>query len=115
MDNLTLFGDPTARATDPDTSRDAAESMKPYAGDECRRVLTAIVAIETYGGEGATAHDIVMRLAYSGRAPQQNCVARRCTDLRAAGLIEDTGDRRPGGSGRPLIVWHTTDEGRAVA
>lgn len=100
------------RATDPDTSRDAALSIRECVGDQCRLVLTSLLEAERRSGRGATAHEIVMRLAYTGRAPQQSVVARRLTDLRNAGLIEDTGERRPGGSGRNLIVWASTTEGR---
>jgi hypothetical protein len=106
------------RATDPDTSHTAAVSMTPTAlRKEQARVLWALDQIErNEPGIGATAHDLTMRLAYTGRAPQQNCVVKRCGELKELGFARDTGAKRPGGSGRPQIVWAITDTGReAVA
>lgn len=98
-----------ARVTDPPTSHAAAESMQgPPLSDQQALVLRTLVECDRTGGyqhDGATAHEIVMRLAYTGHAPQQSVVARRLTDLRDAGLIVDSGRTRPGASNRQLIVW----------
>jgi hypothetical protein len=95
------------RATDPDTSRDAALAIEARLNPQCARVYRAITEIDSRnGGQGATSHDIVLRLAYGSEpVPDQNVIARRCTDLRDAGLVSDLGDRRMGGRGQPLIVW----------
>lgn len=102
------------RRTDPDTSKAAAESLDPATlSEQRRRVLWAISVVEHYGHKrGATACEIVMRLSYTGNAPQQSVVARRCTDLCEFGYIEDSGDRRNGNSNTPLIVWRLTEAGR---
>lgn len=98
------------RASDPDTSRDAALAAEERLTPQCARVLAAIVEIDARNDHrGATSHDIVLLLAYgSAPVPDQNVVARRCTDLRDAGLLLDRGERRMGGRGQPLIVWHPT-------
>lgn len=126
-DQATLFGPPElpkaepanpplghagARATDPDTSKTAAEVVDNRVTEQCLQVLWALVQCETHGGHGATAHEVVLRLAYGGRAPQQNVAARRLTTLQRVGLVRDTGDRRPGSSPAPLIVWASTVDGR---
>lgn len=99
----TLFDDQLrARAHDPDTSRAAADSIRPALGAECSRVLTEVLE---RGNHGATAYEVVQALASRRVFRDQNCVARRLTDLRDAGLIVDSGSRRPGRSNRELTVW----------
>ena len=99
----TLFDDQLrVRASDPDTSRAAAESIKPVLGAECSRVLAAV---ESRGSMGATAYEALLVLERDGRRRQQSVVSRRLTDLRDAGLLRDSGCRRPGMTGRWLIVW----------
>ena len=101
----TLFDDQLrVRASDPDTSRDAAEAIRPVLGQECQRVLRAVKLL----GGTATAYEVAGHLAAEGHHRDQNCIARRCTDLRDAGRLVDTGQRRPGRSGRALIVWAAT-------
>lgn len=118
-DTPSLFDIPAgghARTDDPDTSRDAATAVEPRLNDQCRRVFAAILDIDhRNGGGAATAHEIAMRLAYTGHAPAQNIIARRCTDLRRAGLVVDSGERRLGGSGVRLIAWSPTTAGRKAA
>jgi hypothetical protein len=120
-DHPQIFGGPVsahpparARRSDPITSHIAAESMTPAALSKQRSlVLWAIVQLERHGGDGATTVDICVRLAYENNTvPQQSVVARRCTDLRDLGLIEDSGVTRIGTSKRPLIVWKSTAAGR---
>lgn len=115
MNGPTLF-DAAVRATDPDTSHQAAASMAgaPVSGQRLR-VLTAIDEFERRNPHrnGATAADVVMVMAYSGHAPQQSVVARRCTDLRELGLITEAGTR-PGTTGRQLTVWRLTEAGAEI-
>jgi len=44
-----------------------------------------------------------------------NSVRSRCSELRRAGLIEDSGERRESVCGRKVIVWRLTEAGRAAA
>jgi hypothetical protein len=103
-----------ARGSDPDTSHTAGEAAREFEGFEGRRVMATLIELEHRGADGATAHDIVMRLAYSGHAPQQNCVARRFTTLHKNGHVIDTGLRRKANrrGAQPGIVWASTESGR---
>lgn len=91
-----------ARNSDPDTSKEAADSMRSVLNFECHQVLEVVKA---FGPGGITAYGVSMALAARGIHRQQNCVARRLSDLRDAGFIEDSGERRPGSSNRLLTVW----------
>lgn len=90
------------RHADAVTSAAAAESIRPVLGTECHRVLEVI---RRAGWVGATAHEIRCVLRADGVDRDQNVVARRCSDLRDAGLIVDSGRTRSGRSNRQLIVW----------
>lgn len=101
---LTLFDVPgAARATDPETSKDAA--FAPGLNAQRLAVLLALVPAD------ATAYDLTLRLT---QAVQQNVVARRLDDLQANGYARPTDDKRPGSSTRLLRVWTATNEGRKV-
>lgn len=97
----TLFDGLHARADDPDTSKAAAASIAPAIPEDCRRVLDVVRARPG----GVTAWEVRCVLSASGVDRDQNCVARRLSDLRDAGLVVDSGTRRPGRSARQLIVW----------
>lgn len=101
MNPPTLFDGLHARPGDPETAKDAAEAIRPVLAPECARVLESL----KHYAHGATAWQIVRDLADFGVHRDQNVVARRLTDLRDAGLVVDSGVRRPGRSGRSLIVW----------
>jgi predicted transcriptional regulator len=97
----TLFDDQLrVRAIDPITSHAAAESIRPVLGPECARVLDVIRERTT-----ATAYEVRAHLLSQGIDRDQNVVARRCTDLRDAGLIVETGEYRKGRTNRLLTVW----------
>lgn len=102
------------RRSDPKAAKAAAESMSgPVLSGQRHRVLWALDDCIRHGLPGASAHDVMMRLAYEpGGAPQQSVIAKRCSELRDAGLIVDTGETRRGSSHRELTVWTLTDEGR---
>lgn len=104
-----------ARATDPDTSRLAAESMTADAlGRQQFSVLWAMQQIDRHEHVGANAHDIAMRLSYTGRAPAENVIVKRCRELEDFALIRETDERKRGGSGRLQIVWEVTEAGRTL-
>lgn len=107
FDDPPVLGHPTARATDPATSAAAAASMVDHVSGQCRQVLEAVA------WSPATAYDVVVHLQSRRRSIQQSVAARRLTDLARAGFVADTGDTRPGSTGRPLTVWRATDAGRA--
>lgn len=101
MIESTLFDDQLrVRHIDPITSAAAAESIRPALGAECSRVLEVIRERRS-----ATQWEIKQHLASAGVERDGNCIARRCTDLRDAGLIVESGETRPGRTGRQQTVW----------
>lgn len=98
-----------ARATDPATSHTAAALIEPALRPEQARCMDLLRAM----GQ-ATAHEITLALYRQDIDRDQNCVAKRLSELRDLGLIEDTGMTRPGRSRRPLIVWRPTEQQLAL-
>lgn len=87
----------------PDTSVAAAEALQPDAKTLREDVLAAIRAA---GEWGLTADEAAARLRLSPFTTRP-----RCTELRAAGLIVDSGRRRENSSGKRAIVWKPAPEG----
>lgn len=98
------------RRTDPDTSREAALSAAPRAGSQKAMLLRAFALA---GGIGLTDEEAasVTRLD----ANRACCWWKRCSELRAAGFIADTGRRRPGVAGERRMVCAITESGRMAA
>lgn len=97
-----------ARPTDPDTSHTAAASITgpPLAAQQAL-VLETVHRFHRMHSRGATAWEVVT-LVDPRHQLQQSVAARRLTDLARAGLVADSGERRAGRTGRPLIVWIPT-------
>ncbi|MEO1584199.1 MAG: hypothetical protein AAFR96_06465 [Planctomycetota bacterium] len=85
------------------TSEVAARMIRHRAPGQRARVLAAIRAA---GSEGLTDDEGERQ---TGLKPQSYTPRRN--ELAKAGLIRDTGTRRPTESGRPAAVWVTTDDG----
>lgn len=103
-----------ARADDPSTSKAAADAIAPILANECNLVLEAIRTLTEVKGNGATAYEVRNYLRDElGHDSDQNCVARRCTDLKNTGLIENPNDwqRQSPKSKRWLMVWVPTPDG----
>lgn len=83
---------------DTDTSREAAEVMKPRAGTLREKVWGY------FQRKNCTADEIATYLGESVLA-----VRPRVTELARQGLIADTGVRRKNNSGRKAIVWGMTN------
>lgn len=98
------------RVDDPDTSRDAAESVRPHLSELQAEVLAVIARWH----RGATSFDV--RRELQDRRPnfERNSIARRITTLVELGLVEDSGDRRcpTGVPGAMSRVYRVTDAGR---
>ena len=86
---------PGARAMD--TSKAAADAMKPGA-DRLRQMVLA--AISDAGASGLTADEAADRCGLSVLAARP-----RCTELKLLGQIRDAGIRRKNASGRSAAVW----------
>ena len=81
-----------ARTTDPDTSHDAADLMN-RTGATSRHARFIVTALTRYGP--LTGKEIADQTTLT-----QIQIMRRMSELRDAGLVEDTGDRR-----ERQIVW----------
>jgi hypothetical protein len=97
MDDLFQYRDrypnaPGYRQTD--TSRAAAQSMKPMRQVLLDKVLTVLTRFDGTADEiSAILHE------------DKLSIRPRCTELQALGEIEDSGVRRRNESGRSAIVW----------
>lgn len=102
FDDLPLF-----RATDPATSRAAAGDIRIRRDSQLHKLLAVYGHPSAYTGLTA---DEAGQL--SGLANNRSCCYwKRCSELRAKGLISDLGITRPGISGSEQIVCSITDDG----
>lgn len=103
--DLTDVEHPAARFADPITSHRAAASVAMRSGSQRHRLLV------TYGSGVSQTADEARRRA---GLPRTSCYWKRCSELREAGLIADTGRTRPGDAGDEQMVCAITDEGLAA-
>lgn len=97
-----------ARRTDPATSHAATEAVTVRAGTQRHRLLAAFgLPAAVQGLTDEEAADL------ADGVPYRSEYAKRCSELRAGGLIDPTGDTRPGVAGHERIVSRITDRGRA--
>ena len=90
---------PHARTTDPQTSHEAADSVQNLTETQ-EYILKALVRPRT----DVDIVEIYRNFKYAPRASESGIRSRRA-ELVAAGLIEDSGERRKLPSGRNAIVW----------
>lgn len=108
-----LFDYPTARATDPITSHEAAASARPRAGT---LRADALVALAAAGTAGLTDFELATKVSQlSGRPVGQTSIGVRRKELTTAGYVTATDRRRPSTTGTPAIVWQITDRGALEA
>jgi hypothetical protein len=110
VDALDLFTDPAtiARTSDPATSKAGARDVALRAGSQKARLL---IAYQLAGVHGLTDEQ-------AGERASMTSVGywKRCSELRAAGYIEPTGEDRVGSSGSAQAVHRLTARGaRAIA
>lgn len=89
-----------ARVDDPDTAKAAARSV------DTGKLETMILSVLMHGM--MTSHEIAAAL---GMTKTLQSVTPRTAPLVRKGLIRDSGERRPNGSGRKAIVWELTGVG----
>lgn len=120
---MSLFDDPSpsARITDPATSKKAEEAVRLASNRWCRNVLWAMIERENRGDDGTTATEAIMRLSLRGEAvPETGSISRRITSLKKLGYVEPVAAadgaplERMGGRGQPQTVWRSTGLGRAA-
>jgi predicted ArsR family transcriptional regulator len=110
MQQKNLFGwnDPPTRypamAGAKVSSGPSAEAARKIASSASR--LRSLVLDELVSRGPGTADEVATRLERSALA-----IRPRISELRAAGLIEDTGHRRKNKSGMSACIWQATDAG----
>ena len=95
------FPPPAARMTDPATSHEAAEAAAATAASD-RALVLSLHRQHTAGLTDFELADLADR--------QQTSLGVRRGELVKAGLIRDSGMRRPTPSGASAIVWTLTEE-----
>lgn len=90
---------PKARNTDPQTSHEAAESVKNINATQ-QAILNALVRPRT----DVELVEVYRKIKSNPRASESGIRSRRA-ELVAAGLVVDTGSRIKLPSGRRAIVW----------
>ena len=93
-----------ARHTDPQTSHDAAKSVKVG-----QLQLVLLQELRSSEGRGLT----IKELRLVSQIPMES-ISPRFAPLRKMGLIMDTGERRQNPGGRKGIVWDITGFGLKV-
>jgi hypothetical protein len=86
-----------SRSSDPVTSHQAAESVR---GREASEMEGKVLAELQMWPDGLTSHELV----WNTGIPWQS-LTPRIRPLVRKGLVEDSGIKRSGPSGRSLIVW----------
>lgn len=92
---MTYPNEPGFKRTD--TSREAAEAMKPTAATLRDKALRAIGAA---GLNGLTSEELAAVIGV-----ERVSIQPRTSELRELEKIEDSGQRRRNGSGKRAIVW----------
>lgn len=99
-----LFDEPRARSSDPETSHAAARAVR--AGTWRARVLESFRAARSAGHDGLT--DRELELLWPEARPQT--VRTRRSELAAEGYVVDSGRTRRTDAGLEAIVWVLADE-----
>lgn len=98
----------SARATDPQTSHDAAQGSLVFARTQSETVYEALRQVER-NNVGGTTGEIQAHLWKSGVSIERNVIARRLDDLAEAGRVRAVGTKRiPTGGRVAQQVWVTT-------
>ena len=98
--------EPQARATDPDTSRAAAASVRSKVAAYRAEVLRAINYLQQ-----ATDQETHTYLMDHARAQSETSTRSRRSELLRLGLVADSGTRGLTEAGRSSIRWEITIEG----
>ncbi len=92
---------PPAGAIHPDTSHQAAESMKPFVKPIRQKVFSVIA-----GMNGATCEEVELHLGI-----KSGCASARINELvNTYRVVRDGGKRRKTTSGRNAIIWILTNK-----
>ena len=96
-----------ARASDPDTSKDAAAiaALSP-SSREIKRIIMRL--LRQHGPQTAFERREIYAGVFGAPVVQPNTVNRRVSDLAGIGLVVDSGTRRDTPDRRKAIVWRAT-------
>ena len=94
-----------ARASDPETSSEAAQGSLPGWMSHAMQILPAFASAELNAYEASVKSGMIERSA---------CPWHRVSDLKRLGLIEPTGEKRVGATDRMQMVYRITDKGRTA-
>lgn len=101
-----VYGEPRvipSRNTDPTTSHQAAKAITVKAGTQRAHLLAAFAELVDGTDEEA--------MARAEWVSPSSEYSKRCSELREVGMIEPTGETRPGRSGQARIVSRITPKG----
>ena len=94
-----------ARTQDPDTSHQAADSMRGKAAGRVEQIV--IDALNRLGGSG-TAYQIEVEVKRNHPHIDSNTTSPRLKPLEKKGHVRRTDRRGPGRGSRNQIIWETT-------
>lgn len=98
-----------ARNSDPDTSWAAAASFTPERLTAMQGDVLAF--FRQRGPHGATDAELEAALGY--RYPGFSTLRKRRSELKQAGWLRDSGQRRKNAGGSSMILWEVTLKGKA--
>jgi hypothetical protein len=105
---MKLFTRPAARATDPDTSREAADSV--YRPSEVARFIAQLFLQGSMDDETLVAdYEFHAAAGYTTEASDQSIRSRRA-ELTRAGILEFTGSYSITRRGRRCRIWQLTQQ-----
>jgi predicted phosphoadenosine phosphosulfate sulfurtransferase len=97
---------PTWRATDPETSREAAESISADSVSETQKQILNLLYVPMTDEQLVVRYLAWVERENRGYASASGIRTRRA-ELVKKGLVEDTEERTKLASGRRAIVWRT--------
>ncbi|HDZ73679.1 MAG TPA: hypothetical protein ENH55_13120 [Aurantimonas coralicida] len=102
--DLLTWAETHAHRVDPSTSVAAALHARKFTGGHCGIIYRLLAENRPIKGAGLTSLEIAARTELSYHE-----VARRIADLKHAGLVIDSGERRRNPNGRQAAVWRARD------
>jgi hypothetical protein len=104
---MKLFTRPAARATDPETSREAADSV--YRPSDVARFIAQLFQARAMDDETLVAeYEFHADAGYTANASDQSIRSRRC-ELTRAGILEWSGEYGVTRRGRRTRIWRLAE------
>lgn len=103
-----------ARHTDPSTSHAAAKSL---SSDTLRRSQLAVLSVLCDRGpldDKQLVREYPWHPAFKTLPQSDSGLRTRRKELVAQGLVEDSGQKAESSSGRQMIVWQVTEQGKSL-